>query len=159
MSTVGRNDPCPCGSGKKYKYCHLKSSNGGVTNQAKILNEELTAELAGHEFGTLDELQSYLDTFTHKRNTSPLAEFHGLSPEDMFKLIYNPFDSPEIVTFPEVLDSQPAAPILDLFMMLAEELQKGAIKLTEKGNLPRAFCRSAGERYLGDAESIGPFHC
>ena len=22
--TVGRNDPCPCGSGKKYKYCHGK---------------------------------------------------------------------------------------------------------------------------------------
>jgi len=20
-SKVGRNDPCPCGSGKKYKYC------------------------------------------------------------------------------------------------------------------------------------------
>jgi len=20
--TIGRNDPCPCGSGKKYKYCH-----------------------------------------------------------------------------------------------------------------------------------------
>jgi preprotein translocase subunit SecA len=20
--TVGRNDPCPCGSGKKYKNCH-----------------------------------------------------------------------------------------------------------------------------------------
>jgi len=19
---LGRNDPCPCGSGKKYKYCH-----------------------------------------------------------------------------------------------------------------------------------------
>jgi hypothetical protein len=24
MATVGRNDPCPCGSGKKYKHCHLK---------------------------------------------------------------------------------------------------------------------------------------
>jgi preprotein translocase subunit SecA len=23
---VGRNDPCPCGSGKKYKYCHGKLS-------------------------------------------------------------------------------------------------------------------------------------
>jgi len=23
MSKVGRNDPCPCGSGKKYKQCHL----------------------------------------------------------------------------------------------------------------------------------------
>ena len=22
--TVGRNDPCPCGSGKKYKHCHGK---------------------------------------------------------------------------------------------------------------------------------------
>jgi preprotein translocase subunit SecA len=22
--TVGRNDPCPCGSGKKYKKCHGK---------------------------------------------------------------------------------------------------------------------------------------
>jgi preprotein translocase subunit SecA len=22
---VGRNDPCPCGSGKKYKFCHLKT--------------------------------------------------------------------------------------------------------------------------------------
>jgi hypothetical protein len=22
---IGRNDPCPCGSGKKYKYCHGKN--------------------------------------------------------------------------------------------------------------------------------------
>ncbi|MDE2585501.1 MAG: SEC-C domain-containing protein, partial [Betaproteobacteria bacterium] len=22
----GRNDPCPCGSGKKYKHCHGKLS-------------------------------------------------------------------------------------------------------------------------------------
>lgn len=24
LPVVGRNDPCPCGSGKKYKYCHGK---------------------------------------------------------------------------------------------------------------------------------------
>ena len=24
MTRVGRNDPCPCGSGKKYKDCHVK---------------------------------------------------------------------------------------------------------------------------------------
>jgi preprotein translocase subunit SecA len=23
---VGRNDPCPCGSGKKYKNCHGKAA-------------------------------------------------------------------------------------------------------------------------------------
>ena len=26
MDKVGRNDPCPCGSGKKYKHCHGKLS-------------------------------------------------------------------------------------------------------------------------------------
>ncbi|MBP7564941.1 MAG: SEC-C domain-containing protein, partial [Burkholderiaceae bacterium] len=24
LPRVGRNDPCPCGSGKKYKQCHGK---------------------------------------------------------------------------------------------------------------------------------------
>jgi preprotein translocase subunit SecA len=23
---IGRNDPCPCGSGRKYKHCHGKLS-------------------------------------------------------------------------------------------------------------------------------------
>jgi preprotein translocase subunit SecA len=27
---VGRNDPCPCGSGKKYKKCHGKDEEGGT---------------------------------------------------------------------------------------------------------------------------------
>ena len=26
MKKVGRNDPCPCGSGKKYKNCHGKAT-------------------------------------------------------------------------------------------------------------------------------------
>ena len=26
---VGRNDPCPCGSGKKYKHCHGRSGSAG----------------------------------------------------------------------------------------------------------------------------------
>jgi preprotein translocase subunit SecA len=29
--TIGRNDPCPCGSGKKYKYCHGKSGAPALT--------------------------------------------------------------------------------------------------------------------------------
>ena len=27
-NTIGRNDPCPCGSGKKYKKCCLNRMNG-----------------------------------------------------------------------------------------------------------------------------------
>ncbi|WP_420644647.1 preprotein translocase subunit SecA [Candidatus Leptofilum sp.] len=38
MPKVGRNDPCPCGSGKKYKHCHLKkekaSQNSGAVGRA-----------------------------------------------------------------------------------------------------------------------------
>lgn len=29
MSKVGRNDPCPCGSGRKYKQCCLNGREGG----------------------------------------------------------------------------------------------------------------------------------
>jgi preprotein translocase subunit SecA len=27
LPQVGRNDPCPCGSGEKYKNCHMKQGN------------------------------------------------------------------------------------------------------------------------------------
>jgi preprotein translocase subunit SecA len=30
---VGRNDPCPCGSGKKYKKCHLPLEEGAAVSQ------------------------------------------------------------------------------------------------------------------------------
>ncbi|HEX9604188.1 MAG TPA: SEC-C metal-binding domain-containing protein, partial [Myxococcales bacterium] len=30
---VGRNDPCPCGSGKKYKKCHLPLEEGAPATQ------------------------------------------------------------------------------------------------------------------------------
>ena len=28
VARVGRNDLCPCGSGKKYKHCHEMQANG-----------------------------------------------------------------------------------------------------------------------------------
>lgn len=31
MPKVGRNDPCPCGSGKKYKHCHMRQEQAAVT--------------------------------------------------------------------------------------------------------------------------------
>ncbi|MFN8454361.1 MAG: SEC-C metal-binding domain-containing protein [Anaerolineae bacterium] len=39
QKVLGRNDPCHCGSGKKYKHCHMKSDlmsgNGGQAIQAE----------------------------------------------------------------------------------------------------------------------------
>lgn len=34
QKTLGRNDPCHCGSGKKYKHCHMKIDMGGGNGQA-----------------------------------------------------------------------------------------------------------------------------
>lgn len=34
MPKVGRNDPCPCGSGKKYKHCHLRQDMAAQTTGA-----------------------------------------------------------------------------------------------------------------------------
>ncbi|GEN54453.1 SEC-C metal-binding domain-containing protein [Halobacillus faecis] len=39
MSKVKRNDPCPCGSGKKYKKCCMNKTNEGVGSTS--LHEEL----------------------------------------------------------------------------------------------------------------------
>ncbi len=29
MTTTRRNDPCPCGSGRKYKHCHGGNDSAG----------------------------------------------------------------------------------------------------------------------------------
>lgn len=39
---IGRNDPCPCGSGKKYKQCCLIKSQEGkpLKFRAKVLSSQ-----------------------------------------------------------------------------------------------------------------------
>src|SRR5437879_1974667 len=44
MSKIGRNKPCPCGSGKKYKRCH-----GSPVAQAQPVMPNLAAALARSE--------------------------------------------------------------------------------------------------------------
>jgi len=33
---IGRNDPCPCGSGIKYKKCHLKKQQEDIQKQIEM---------------------------------------------------------------------------------------------------------------------------
>ncbi len=51
MTKIGRNDPCPCGSGKKYKKCcEAKDSAPRKLTAHKIEGEELankTASISG----------------------------------------------------------------------------------------------------------------
>ena len=36
-SKISRNDPCPCGSGKKYKNCHENKDNKNTSRVPLIL--------------------------------------------------------------------------------------------------------------------------
>ncbi|MHA6533764.1 SEC-C metal-binding domain-containing protein [Paenibacillus sp. BAC0078] len=46
MSKVGRNEPCPCGSGKKYKRCCLDKEKSAVQSILRMVTAE---EAAAHE--------------------------------------------------------------------------------------------------------------
>lgn len=50
---TGRNEPCPCGSGKKYKKCHMEADEKTQSEALAKVNEEAAknakAEEKGHE--------------------------------------------------------------------------------------------------------------
>jgi len=47
MTTPGRNDPCPCGSGKKYKNCHLRTDEAAPLTMRLIHGDAGAARSAG----------------------------------------------------------------------------------------------------------------
>jgi len=150
---VGRNDPCPCGSGKKYKKCCLaREATGPLNDPAADVSAGLRQVLEGREFGSLEEARAFAEGFMRQRNRAPSDDFHGLSPEQMHSILYRPFDSPQLVRFPEQLDTTPGAPILTLFKLLADAIGEQGLKPTAKGNLPRQFCREAALTFMGEKE-------
>jgi hypothetical protein len=109
------------------------------------ISEELREAMEGRQFHSLAEVQAFAHLHTKQHNHRPLDEFHGLSPEQMHRLLCSPFDSPELVRFPDVLDTTPAAPVLILFTLLTDAIGEQGLKSTAKGNLPQKFCREAAQ--------------
>jgi len=58
MAKIGRNDPCPCGSGKKYKKCCLASDEAAARAAQSAAVPERRPALASYvqEHDQLDEL-------------------------------------------------------------------------------------------------------
>jgi hypothetical protein len=147
---IGRNDPCPCGSGKKFKHCCLGKENGTASSHgAAGMSKLMRKALEGRQFNSLEEAQVFLDQITQQQNRRQLDEFHGLSPEQMHQILNFPFTSQGLVRFPEVLHANPGAPIVTLFELLTDAIGEQGLKPTAKGNLPRNFCREAAQTYLG----------
>ena len=65
MQKVGRNDPCPCGSGKKYKHCHMQQDQSRAADAhaaprqaAPQIPAAINAALAHHNVGRLQEAEA-----------------------------------------------------------------------------------------------------
>ncbi|MBN1829585.1 MAG: SEC-C domain-containing protein [Deltaproteobacteria bacterium] len=140
MGAIGRNEPCPCGSGKKYKHCCLGKE---PPPRMTAVFDEIRAAIAGKDFKTIDEANAFLQGFMESKNCIPHLDFLGLSPEQMGWIIYSPYEKMrEIVEInpdvaPDVFRGIPMVENVLLFLgMLAEQ---EPLKATAKGNLPLSF--------------------
>lgn len=185
---VGRNDPCPCGSGRKYKKCCLNASrpapsgsgvpgsagdavtnfpgagsgsrllpttdgsveNGSHPGVSGRTSDVLKMALENQEFESLEEAQAFVNAFVERGNKARLPEFHGLSPEQMHRLINAPFDSPSLLWFPDDYLVADTVPYVIFFNKLLNAVGGAGLKPTAKGNLPRNLCRSVALAWLGE---------
>lgn len=147
---IGRNDPCPCGSGKKYKRCCMDS----VSKQTTGIQDEIAQVVAMNPNLSLDELNLVLQNKVEQQNSQPIADFCGLSSTQMANWMYSPFDELEGVEIrtPDDLSSSPVMMYLQLIIDVIES-NGGSLKATAKGNLPVKVVKPASELLPGFAVS------
>ncbi len=105
----------------------------------------MLSALENQKFRSIDEAQNFLDAWTARRNAEPVPEFLGLSPEQMHRVLYRPFeDTSDIVTLNKNISREEIAEVPVVretvyFLKRLSELEP--LKATVKGNLPRAFAQ------------------
>lgn len=86
-SAPGRNDSCPCGSGRKYKHCHLASAEGELRALSRLRDIEASVfrQLMGWTVNSFGEglfVDGWLDfePWSDKKNDDPQddPEYYGL---------------------------------------------------------------------------------
>src|SRR5690554_7660823 len=140
---LGRNDPCHCGSGKKFKRCCVSS----VSRQhAQVLDDDVEAMLAINPNLSLDELNAALQHKVQDSNNQPHPDFCGVRPTQMANWLYAPFHELQWVTI-STPDSLSASPVMRYLALILDEAmaQEGSFKATSKGNLPTKLVKQASE--------------
>ena len=159
----GRNDPCPCGSGKKYKNCCLGKS--GFSNEPTAMEMRGTPNLAtdalndmrriagDREFASAEEFQAFLDSYMAIKNSQPIADFAGLSPEDihiMFTDRRKAIERLVTITGPISTEETRGIPALRAAIALLRELERGPIRMTASGYL----APDAARRWFDEAFAL-----
>ncbi len=137
---IGRNDPCPCGSGKKYKHCCISVS--------REVNDELKKLVPNQKFDSIEEMQAATETLVAKQNQKAQDDFLGLSSEQVYRMLNFAYDTPELFQFSDQLSIEPDAPILMLIEGIVSAIDEKGLQATKaKGSLPQKLCREVWSNY------------
>ncbi len=150
---TGRNDPCPCGSGKKYKHCCL--------SVARAVNNELSDLLSEQKFDSIEEMQAATDTLVAKQNQTAQDDFLVLSSEQVYRMLHFAYNTPELFQFAEQLPIEPDAPILMLMQGIISAIDDKGLQATKaRGGLPQKLCREIWDDYskLYADDTFASFH-
>ena len=159
---IGRNDPCPCGSGLKHKRCcgSTSSQADGNVGQSSNLPSNVQAMIEGlkqQPFESIEDAQAAADAAIRALNANAVDDFAGLSPGQMHYVLYRPFDSPELLVWPDPLGVMPSGEAIELATGLTEALGNEGVKRTAKDNLPRQLCRELMARRQNIADDYAEF--
>lgn len=132
MKKIGRNDPCPCGSGRKFKHCHLgKEDEPGLEGMAEFSPEmsRKIANLPGVWYGRAREMTEGLDI---KKLTGVSAGIRFIDLREYLGLdIFGPGQAPKKEggrgsVFVNVLKTKTADPD-NLYVAISPEIGEGAL--------------------------------
>ena len=170
MMKVGRNDPCPCGSGRKYKHCCLRKDEArpgargasseqpgerddpvtvphffGQGTAVSPMHDELAGALRGRSTASMSDVERFIDQRTRWQNDAPVGVLEGLSADQMRRLLSRGmYGTPDIVTMHDALPDDLA---LDANVVATTKWilgyfadHGGEIRLTDRGNFPRTMC-------------------
>ncbi len=74
MKKIGRNELCPCGSGKKFKNCHLGNEDEMIQAGMSDFSEEMSARITSLKTVTYGRSQEMLNALDIKKMTgSPIG--------------------------------------------------------------------------------------
>lgn len=111
---------------------------------------EISNKIDNPDICPFTELQALAESVLHRRNLRSRDEFCGLSADQIHRLLYFPFDSPEIVEFSDNFPNPPDVAALSLVSFLVDACGDRGLKATTNGYLPSLFCRETAISFWGE---------
>lgn len=121
------------------------------------IQEALNAASESGRFRSLQDVQDFTADLMAGYNSRPQPDLHGLSPEQVHRLIYFPWGSAESavrLNAALALDDFRGAPLLNNARIFIEQVVAAPIKATVAGNLNRKFVVGALAEMSWDEDDL-----